>query len=90
MAIVYDPAKRERTLAERGLDFADGDIVIEGAIFEFVDDRFEYGEQRITTVGYLNGRMVVVIWTERGADRHIISMRHAHAKERRRFQARMG
>ena len=90
MAITFDPVKRERTLVERGLDFADADTVIEGAIFEFVDDRFEYGEQRITTAGYLNERMVVVIWTERGADRHIISMRHAHAKERRRFQARMG
>ncbi len=90
MAITFDPAKREATLAERGLDFADADAVIEGAIFEFVDDRFEYGEQRITTVGYLDERMVVLIWTERGADRHIISMRHAHEKERRRFQARMG
>lgn len=89
MAITYDPAKRDRTLAERGLDFADADGVIEGAIFEFVDDRFDYGETRITTAGFLNERMVVVVWTERGEDRHIISMRYAHDKEFRRFKERL-
>ncbi len=89
MPITFDSAKRDKTLAERGLDFADADTVIEGAIFEFVDDRFEYGERRITTAGFLRERMVVVIWTERGANRHIISMRHAHAKELRRYKGRM-
>ena len=89
MPITFDPAKRAKTLAERGLDFADADPVIEGAIFEFVDDRFDYGEKRITTAGYLRERLVVVVWTERGGDRHIISMRHAHGKEHRRFKARM-
>ncbi len=72
-----------------GVDFADADAVIEGAIFEFADDRFDYGEERITTVGFLEGRMVVVVWTARGDDRHIISMRHAHAKEQRRYKARL-
>ena len=90
MAITFDPVKRDKTLEERGLDFADADTVINGAIFEFTDDRFDYGEKRITTVGLLAGRMVVVVWTARGENRHIISMRHAHAKEQRRYQRRLG
>ena len=89
MPIIFDPAKRAATLAERGLDFADADAVINGAIFEFVDDRFDYGEERITTVGFIEARMVVVVWTARGDDRHIISMRHAHAKEQQRYKARL-
>ncbi|MBC7368976.1 MAG: BrnT family toxin [Undibacterium sp.] len=89
MPITFDPAKRAKALAERGLDFADADAVFEGAIFEFVDDRFDYGEKRITTAGYLRERLVVVVWTERGVNRHIISMRHSHGKEQRRFKARM-
>lgn len=89
MPILFDPAKRAATLAERRLDFADADAVINGAIFEFVDERFDYGEERITTVGFIEARMVVVVWTARGDDRHIISMRHAHAKEQQRYKARL-
>ncbi len=87
MPISYDPQKRDRCLAERGLDFADADAVIDGAILEFEDQRFDYGEQRITTIGFLRERLVVIAWTERGADRHVISMRKANAKEQRRFKA---
>jgi uncharacterized DUF497 family protein len=85
MAISYDPAKRDKTLEERGLDFADADEVIDGAVWEFVDDRADYGEERVTTIGFLGERMVVVVWTQRGGDRHVISMRKANDREQRRY-----
>ena len=90
MPITFDPAKRAATLAERGLDFADAETVFAGVKFQFVDDRFDYGEVRVTTVGLLHGRMTIVVWTLRGGDRHVFSMRKANAKEQRRYQARMG
>ena len=37
MRITYDPAKREKTLAERGLDFADAKIVFAGVPLEIED-----------------------------------------------------
>ena len=89
MRITFDPIKRDVTLAERGLDFADANEVFAGPKFQFVDDRFDYGEVRITTVGLLGERMVFVVWTQRGEDRHVISMRKANVKEQRRFKARM-
>lgn len=89
MAITFDPAKRAITLRERGLDFADVEAVFAGPKFQFVDDRADYGEVRVTTVGWLNQRMVVVVWTARGADCHIISMRKANDREQRRYQDRM-
>ena len=89
MRITFDPIKRDVTLAERGLDFADANEVFAGPKFQFVDDRFDYGEVRITTVGLLGKRMVFVVWTQRGEDRHVISMRKANVKEQRRFKARM-
>lgn len=61
MKITFDPAKRDATLESRGLDFADAAEVFAGTVFEFVDDRFDYGETRIVTVGHLAGRMVVLI-----------------------------
>ena len=89
MPITFDPAKRDKTLEERGLDFADAETVIDNLAFQWVDDRYNYGEERIAAIGLLNDRMVVVVWTERGDDRHIISMRHAHDKELRRYKIRM-
>ena len=89
MVLSYDPAKRAKTLAERGLDFADAGEVLDGRVFEFADVRFDYGEERITSVGLLRGRMVVIVWTRRGDDRHIISMRKANGRERDRYQDRL-
>ena len=89
MGVSWDEAKRLATLAARGLDFADADTVIEGRVFEFPDNRKDYGERRITTVGYLGDRMVIVVWTDRLPNRHIIYMRKANAREQRRYAVRL-
>lgn len=85
MAITYDPAKRETTLWERGLDFADAAIVFAGPTFSRVDDRADYGETRVITAGVLIGRLVIVGWTARGEDRHVFSMRKANDREQARL-----
>jgi uncharacterized protein len=41
--ITFDPAKRERTLAERGLDFEDAAAVFQGMTVEIEDMRKDYG-----------------------------------------------
>jgi uncharacterized protein len=79
--ISFDPAKRDRTLAERGLDFADAGVVFAGVTATIQDVRHSYGEDRYITIGQLRGRRVVLVWTPRGNARRIISMRYAHASE---------
>ena len=81
MPITFDPAKRAKTLAERGLDFADAEIVFAGVTLEVEDMRAAYGETRIICFGMLGNRMVVVGYTPRGADRHVFSMRKANDRE---------
>ena len=81
MKITCDPAKREATLRARGLDFLDARLVFDGATFTFADARRDYGETRRITVGFLEGRMVVVGWVERAGARHIFSMRKANERE---------
>jgi uncharacterized protein len=44
MRVTFDPVKRAKTFAERGLDFADAAIVFEGTTVEFEDTRKDYGE----------------------------------------------
>lgn len=85
MRITFDPLKRDKTLAERGIDFADADIVFEGTTLEIEDTRKDYGEPRIICFGLLAGRMVVIGYTPRGADRHIFSMRKANDREKARI-----
>ncbi|MCP9858875.1 MULTISPECIES: BrnT family toxin [unclassified Cyanobium] len=83
--IRFDPAKRLRTLEQRGLDFLDAETVFAGPTIEVPDRRRDYGEIRIVCVGWLRGRAVIVVYTERNDIRHIISMRKANEREQRRF-----
>jgi uncharacterized protein len=85
MRVTYDPEKREQTLRERGLDFEDAEMVFSGVTLEVEDTRRMYGEVRIICYGLLAGRMVVVGYTPRGADRHVFSMRKANAREQARI-----
>ena len=85
MRLTFDPAKRAKTLAERGLDFADAALVFAGVTVEVEDARKDYGETRIICYGYLQGRLVVVGYVPRGASRHIFSMRKANAREQERL-----
>lgn len=81
MRISFDPTKRTKTLVERGLDFQDATEVFKGITLEIDDDRKDYGERRVICFGLLNGRLVVVGYTPRGAVRHIFSMRKANDRE---------
>jgi uncharacterized protein len=86
LTITFDPAKRAVTLAKRGLDFVDAALVFAGDTVDTDDLRVDYGERRVITVGRLRGRMVIVVWTPRGEARHVISMRKANERERRRYR----
>ena len=89
MEITYDPVKRDTTLKDRSLDFEDAKEVFAGRKLDFPDERQDYGELRIITVGTLRGRMVIVAWTPRGEVRHVFSMRKANDREKKRFGQRL-
>ena len=88
--ITFDPGKRARTLAERGLDFAEAVYVFESDTIEIDDTRRDYGERRVVCYARLHGRLIVLVYVPRGDTRHIISMRKGNARERRRFVPNLG
>ena len=90
MRVSYDPEKRAKTLAERGLDFEDAVQVFAGSTVEVLDDRNDYGEERYQTVGLLNDRLVMIVWTPRDEARHIISMRKCNEREKAKFGRQLG
>ena len=85
MRITFDRVKRAKTLTERGLDFADAALIFAGVTVEIEDTRKNYGEKRVICYGLLAGRIVVVGYTPRGADRHVFSMRKANEREKARI-----
>jgi uncharacterized protein len=90
MRIIYDSAKRDKTFNERGLDFELAAEVFAGLTLTQPDLRSDYGEQRFATAGWLEGRIVVLVWTPRGEDRRIISMRKANDREIKKLAAHLG
>lgn len=61
----------------RGLDFEDAAQVFDGLAAEVEDTRKDYGETRVICFGILDGRLMVIGYTPRGAVRHVFSMRKA-------------
>jgi len=90
MRITYDPQKRSETLSNRALDFEDASEVFAGEVYETEDNRRDYGEIRWLTVGFLNGRLVMVVWTPRGDARQVISMRKCNERERKKYFRELG
>ncbi len=88
--IEYDAVKRAVILENRGLDFSDAGKVLTGPALTYQDVRRDYGEERWITVGLLNSRMVIVVWTPRGTKYRIVSMRKANVREQEKFAGRLG
>jgi uncharacterized DUF497 family protein len=86
----YDPAKRAKVLADRGIDFAQAGAVFAGPVAEIEDTRRDYGERRFITAGLLGDRVVVIVWTPRDGSRRIISMRFTHGREEALWRQLLG
>ncbi len=81
----WDEPKRLRNFKARGLDFLGCEAVFDSPVVTWEDDREDYGEQRINLLGWLNGIVVHMTYTERGDEPHIISLRKAEKHEIRRY-----
>ena len=88
MPIEFSTAKRNATLEVRGLDMARAHEVFAGSTLTVEDDRQNYGEDRFITIGFLDGRMVILVWTPRSGTRRIISMRKANEREQALYTPR--
>lgn len=84
----YEPKNRANQL-KHGLAFEDAEHVFQGSCVTFRDPRAYPGEQRNITLGRLQGRVVVIVHTERDGVVRIISMRKGNKREQRAYQERL-
>ena len=85
--IRFDPAKSERNRLERGFGFELADEFEWETARVSEDRRRDYGEQRMKAIGLIAGRLHVLVFTPRGEDLHVISLRKANRRERVIYEA---
>jgi uncharacterized protein len=90
MEIECDEEKRQKTLRERGLDFADASLMDMATAFTILDSRKEYSEDRFVSYGLIGSRLHVLCWTRRDDRMRIISLRKANDREQKAFSGLAG
>ena len=81
----WDEAKRQANIRDHGIDFVGCEAVFDGPVAVTEDNREEYGEMRLVVVGWFNGMVVHMCYTERDDDFHVISLREAEKYEIKQF-----
>ena len=84
MAISFDPAKRLGNLAKHGIDLAECEGIFDHDVLTREDADSE-GEVRLVSIGLLNGKVVVLVWTDRESTLHLISCREAERHEQEAY-----
>ena len=85
MEFEWDEAKNAKNIRERGIDFTDAVGIFEGPTLTDYDGREDYGEDRWIAVGVVEAIALVIVYTDRGDVRRIISARKATANEQRDY-----
>lgn len=80
--MTYDPAKRKRNRRKHAIDLADCEAVFDEPMLTREDPRPGYEEQRLISLGKLEGRTVVLVWTDREDGPRLISCREAEPHEK--------
>lgn len=87
MKFEWDQQKNKANVAKHGLDFADSYKIFKLPLRIALDERQDYGEERWVGVGILDGRVVVVVFTEPDEQTiRIISLRKALPYERKYYE----
>lgn len=81
----YDETKRQINLDKHRIDLALCDSIFDAPMITREDGRIAYGEKRLQSLGWLNGRVVVVIWVDRVTGAHFISCREADKHETKHY-----
>jgi len=85
MEVEFDPDKDARNRARHGLPLDFGAEVVKAAVTTVLDARFDYGEERFVSFGYVGGRLYVCVFAVREDRLRIISVRKANDREVERY-----
>ncbi len=81
MRIVFDPEKDATNLSKHGVSLAAAAELDWDAALAWIDDRADYGEQRIVALAPIGDRLFFVVYVDRDEARRVISLRRANRRE---------
>jgi len=81
----WDEAKRLITLQKHGIDFADMAGFDWATAHILEDTRNQYAERRLIALGLIDSRLHFCVWTARGENIRIISLRKANKREEKAY-----
>jgi len=84
MNTTFDPAKEVINLAKHGVSLAEAERLDWSMALVSQDDRQDYGELRQVAWAPMDGRLCVVVFSDRPEGRRVISLRKANLREYRR------
>jgi uncharacterized DUF497 family protein len=85
-AFEWDDGKAASNVLKHGVSFdVAAGVFLDGKRIEAVDTRHEYGEERVNTIGSVDGICLTVTYTMRGDAARLISARTSTRKERARY-----
>ena len=87
MDFEWDEAKSQWTRRNRGFDFERAARIFARPVQSILDERHDYGEQRVIAIGETEGEVLVIVYTDRAGVRRIISARRASRKERQLWRS---
>ena len=85
MRIAFDPAKNERNIRERGIDFATVEQFEFDTAYRVEDQRRDYKETRILAYGYIGVRLHVLCFKKVKGGIRVISLRKANRREQKKY-----
>ena len=85
MDVAFDPVKDAENVRKHGISLARASDFEIGSAFTVIDDRKDYGEVRLLSIGYIGDEIHVLIFTMRGVRVRAISLRSANRKECKRY-----
>lgn len=81
MTFDWDTKKRQTNIKKHGIDFSELKKVFEKPMLTRLDNREDYGETRWISLGDLNGKIVILVYTETENNVRLISARRATKNE---------
>ena len=87
MKFEWDETKNKSNIAKHGVSFEDAKRIFDGFTVSAVDQRYDYGEERVISIGMIDGiAIVLVVHTDREGVCRIISARPTKKAERKRYE----
>lgn len=86
MKFEWDDEKRLKNISKHGVDLIYAALIFDGPTLKKIDDRLDYGEERFTSLGLVDGAAFVVVHTQRGENIRLISAWKGGRKDYEKYQ----